>query len=152
MRLSTRGRYGTRLMLELTENYGKGPISISEIARKQNIPLKYLEQLIIPLKKAELITSVRGKKGGHMLSRDPEEISLWEVLEVLESKMSFVDCLVDEQACDNTANCPIRPVWGQALNAMRALFLKTNLKDVLDMHKSVPAPARLATRKGRLTS
>jgi Rrf2 family protein len=68
MKLSTRGRYGTRLMLELAKNYGKGPISMSDISRNLDIPIKYLEQLIIPLKKADLINSVRGPKGGHMLA------------------------------------------------------------------------------------
>ena len=133
MKLSTRGRYGTRLMLELTKNYGKGPISMSEISRNQSIPVKYLEQLIIPLKKAKLITSVRGPKGGHMLSRPPERISVWEVLLLLESKLTFVDCLSDEKACESSGNCPIRPVWGQALEAMRNLFKATTLKDVLEL-------------------
>ena len=71
MKLSTRGRYGMRLMLELALNYGKGPVSMSAISHNQDIPVKYLEQLIIPLKKGELIHSVRGPKGGHMLARRP---------------------------------------------------------------------------------
>ena len=89
MKLSTRGRYGTRLMLELAKQYGKGPISMSDISKNQKIPIKYLEQLIIPLKKAKLITSVRGPKGGHMLAKAPQEINLWEILLRLESKFSF---------------------------------------------------------------
>jgi Rrf2 family protein len=118
-------------MLELAKNYGRGPISIAEISRNQNIPLKYLEQLIIPLKKANLISSVRGPKGGHMLSRPPKKITLWDILVLLESKFSFVDCLVDESVCQNTKNCLVRPVWGQALNAMMKVFKETSLKDVL---------------------
>ena len=131
MKLSTRGRYGTRLMLELTKNYGRGPISISEISRNQNIPVKYLEQLIIPLKKANLIKSVRGPKGGHMLSKSPNEINLWELLLLLESKFSLVDCLVDEDACENTQKCPVRPVWGKALEAMAQVFKETTLVGIL---------------------
>lgn len=133
MKLSTRGRYGTRLMLELTRNYGKGPISMSDISRNQNIPVKYLEQLIIPLKKAKLISSVRGPKGGHMLSRPPNKINVWEVLLLLESKLTFVDCLNDATACESSGNCPIRPVWGQALELMRNLFKSTTLQDVLEL-------------------
>lgn len=131
MKLSTRGRYGTRLMLELAKNYGKGPISMSDISKNLNIPIKYLEQLIIPLKKAELINSVRGPKGGHMLSKSPEEIYLWNILTLLETKFSFVDCLTDANACENTATCPIRPIWGKAFNGMTKLFKETSLKDVL---------------------
>jgi len=138
MKLSTRGRYGTRLMLELAKKYGKGPISMSDISKSQKIPIKYLEQLIIPLKKAKLITSVRGPKGGHMLARAPQEINLWEVLLCLESKFSFVDCLADATCCENSGNCPIRPVWGKAFNSMKAIFTDTTLVDVLslnDAHK-----------------
>ena len=131
MKLSTRGRYGTRLMLELAKNYGKGPISVSDISRNLNIPFKYLEQLIIPLKKAALINSVRGPKGGHMLSRSPEEINLWHILTLLETNFSFVDCLTDDGACESVATCPIRPVWSKALKGMMDLFTETSLKDVL---------------------
>jgi Rrf2 family iron-sulfur cluster assembly transcriptional regulator len=131
MKLSTRGRYGTRLMLELTKHYGHGPVSMSQISRNQNIPIKYLEQLVIPLKKGKLITSVRGPKGGHMLAKSPDRITLWELLELLESKFTFVDCLKDQNTCDNAATCPVRPVWGKALNLIMKHFKETTLKDIL---------------------
>jgi Rrf2 family protein len=118
-------------MLELAKNYGKGPISMSDISRNLDIPIKYLEQLIIPLKKADLINSVRGPKGGHMLAQAPNEINLWNVLTLLETKFSFVDCLTDQNACDSAANCPIRPIWGKAFQGMTKLFKETSLQDVL---------------------
>ena len=147
MKLSTRGRYGTRLMLELAKQYGKGPISMSDISKNQRIPIKYLEQLIIPLKKAKLITSVRGPKGGHMLAKAPQEINLWEILLRLESKFTFVDCLTDETCCDSIATCPIRPVWGKAFDSMKTIFKDTTLLDVLNLPdlrktKSSHSPAR----------
>lgn len=145
MKLSTRGRYGTRLMLELAKQYGKGPISMSDISRNQKIPIKYLEQLIIPLKKAKLITSVRGPKGGHMLSRAPQEINLWEVLLHLESKFSFVDCLSDATCCESSATCAIRPVWGKAFNSMKAIFMDTTLVDVLKLQDAHPVKATPAS-------
>ena len=131
MKLSTRGRYGTRLMLELAKNYGKGPISMSDISKNLDIPIKYLEQLIIPLKKADLINSVRGPKGGHMLAKAPEHINVWNVLTLLETKFSFVDCLTDQNACESTETCPVRPIWGKAFQGMTKLFKETSLKDVL---------------------
>jgi Rrf2 family iron-sulfur cluster assembly transcriptional regulator len=134
MKLSTRGRYGTRLMIELAKHYGKGPTSIAEISRNQRIPLKYLEQLIIPLKRANLISSVRGPKGGHILAKPPQEITLWDILILLESKCSLVDCLVDEHVCQSTKTCPVRPFWGLALNAMMKVFKETSLEDVLQSH------------------
>ena len=131
MKLSTRGRYGTRLMLELAKNYGKGPISMAEISSNQNIPIKYLEQLIIPLKKAKLVNSIRGPKGGHMLSRSPQKINLWEVLNLLEPKLSIVDCVGDENVCKNSGDCVIRPVWGEAFQAIMKIFKQKNLEDIL---------------------
>ena len=136
MKLSTRGRYGTRLMLELAKQYGKGPISMSDISKNQRIPIKYLEQLIIPLKRAKLIFSVRGPKGGHMLAKAPQEINLWEILLRLESKFTFVDCLADETCCDSIATCPIRPVWGKAFDSMKTIFKGTTLLDVLNLPDS----------------
>lgn len=138
MKLSTRGRYGTRLMVELTKHYGQGPVSISEISKSQNIPAKYLEQLIIPLKRANLIRSVRGPKGGHMLAKSPTEIKLWDLLVLLESKFSFVDCLVDKDACGNAETCPVRPVWGRALEAMMQVFRETTLLDIIGKSQDPP--------------
>ncbi len=143
MKLSTRGRYGTRMMVELARNYGKGPTSIAEISRRQDIPTKYLEQLIIPLKKADLVRSARGPKGGHMLSLPPEKINLWDILTLLESKSSLVDCLVDEGICPHAATCPVRPVWGKALDALVQIFRTTSLRDVANPPKldhASPAP------------
>lgn len=137
MKLSTRGRYGTRLMLELAKNYGEGPISMSDISRNQNIPIKYLEQLIIPLKKAKLINSVRGPKGGHLLSKAPDKINVWDILNLLETKLSFVDCLTDKSLCENSSDCPIRPVWGKAFRSMVKYFKETSLKDVLSSSESL---------------
>jgi Rrf2 family protein len=119
-------------MLELTRSYGKGPVSMSEIAKRQDIPLKYLEQLVIPLKKARLIDSVRGPKGGHMLSRPPDEINLWELLNLLESRFTLVDCVDDgENGCEHLGDCPLRLVWGKAYETLMKQFQETTLEDVL---------------------
>ena len=132
-------------MLELARNYGKGPISISDISKNLNIPVKYLEQLIIPLKKASLVNSVRGPKGGHMLSRPAEEISLWYILTLLETKFSFVDCQTDDGVCENFATCPIRPFWSEAFKGMRDLFKETSLTDVLLSSQGSQSPSPLSS-------
>jgi len=136
MKLSTRGRYGTRLMLELAKNYEKGPISMSDISNNQKIPVKYLEQLIIPLKKGNLVTSVRGPKGGHMLSKSPKKINVWEVLTLLESKLFIVDCLGNENVCENSRDCLIRPIWRKAFQSMVDIFKDNNLKDILKISEN----------------
>ena len=109
---------------------------MSDISKNQRIPIKYLEQLIIPLKREKLIISVRGPKGGHMLSKAPQEINLWEILLCLESKFTFVDCLADERCCDSIATCPVRPVWGKAFDSMKTIFKDTTLLDVLNLPDS----------------
>ena len=132
MKLSTRGRYGIRLMVELAQHYGKGSLSMSAISKNQDIPVKYLEQLIIPLKKANLVTSVRGPKGGHLLSKAPETINMWDILLLLESNISVVDCVNDASVCKNADDCLVRPVWGKAFEAMMKIFYNTSLKDIID--------------------
>lgn len=136
MKLSTRGRYGMRLMLELALNYGRGPLSMSLISRSQNIPVKYLEQLIIPLKREGLIGSVRGPKGGHMLTRPPCDINVWEVISLLETRMLLLDCLNDPSVCDHVRDCLIRPVWGEAYEAMKRIFQETTLEDILHQQRA----------------
>jgi len=125
-----------RLMVELAKNYGEGSVSMSLISKNQDIPIKYLEQLIIPLKKAELVTSVRGPKGGHMLMKSPEKINVWDILTLLESRLSIVDCVGDKNVCENAENCLMRPIWGKAFEAMVKIFVNTNLKDILNVSEN----------------
>ena len=87
MKLSTRSRYGTRMMLDLAQHYKDGPVQIGQIAKRQDISVKYLEQLIIPLKKVNFIKSTRGPKGGHMLAKSPKEITIGQIDEVLKDMM-----------------------------------------------------------------
>jgi Rrf2 family protein len=134
-------------MLELAKNYGKGPISMSDISRNLDIPIKYLEQLIIPLKKADLINSVRGPKGGHMLAMAPDQINVWNILTLLETKFSFVDCLSDEDACESIPTCPIRPIWGKAFQGMTNLFKETSLQDALTSFEDQQEKQALASHQ-----
>ena len=99
MKLSTRSRYGTRLMLELSEHYQEGPIQLRTIAKRQGIPIKYLEQIIIPLKKAGYVTSVRGYKGGHMLAKPPQEITTGEIVALLEGGRRLTVCTDHPETC-----------------------------------------------------
>lgn len=118
MKLSTRSRYGTRMMLDLAQRYKEGPVQIGQIAKRQDISVKYLEQLVIPLKKANFIKSVRGPKGGHMLAKGPKEITVGQVVEVLEGGMHLSVCLGDGELCERSADCMIRDTWDEATKAM----------------------------------
>jgi Rrf2 family protein len=118
MKLSTRSRYGTRLMVDLAEHYDEGPIQIRDIAKRQDISAKYLEQLIIPLKKTQHIRSIRGPKGGHMLARSPQEITVGEIVKVLEGDISLVHCVENPDSCNRIDICPTRDIWKNATEAM----------------------------------
>lgn len=123
MKLSTRSRYGTRLILDMARNHGKNPIQLGEIARRQNISLKYLEQIIRPLKRANYIKSFRGAKGGHMLNKPPEQITVGEVVALLEGGTFLTFCSNNPQSCNRSDRCPTRLVW---IEASQALFARLN--------------------------
>jgi Rrf2 family transcriptional regulator, iron-sulfur cluster assembly transcription factor len=118
MKLSTRSRYGTRMMLDLAQHYDQGPVQIGDVSKRENISVKYLEQLIIPLKKANFIKSVRGPKGGHLLAKSPEEITVGEIVKILEGEINLSSCIEHPEVCDRTTRCLTRGVWEEATKAM----------------------------------
>ncbi|MDY6973870.1 MAG: Rrf2 family transcriptional regulator [Thermodesulfobacteriota bacterium] len=118
MKLSTRSRYGARMLCEIAKNHDIGPVQTRDIARSQDISIKYLEQLIIPLKEANVIVSFRGPKGGHMLRRPPEEITIGEIVRILEGEGGLTRCVQDPDVCDRSKDCKTRYVWKMATDAM----------------------------------
>ena len=138
MKLSTRSRYGTRLMLDMAQHYNQGPVQLGDIAKRQNISVKYLEQIIIPLKKANYIRSVRGPKGGHTLARPPEEITVGEIVALLEEGASLAECTEDSAVCERSPTCPTRLIWKEAA---KALFDKLNTITLADLLHQGLAPA-----------
>jgi Rrf2 family protein len=131
MKLSTRGRYGTRLMVDLAEHYADGPIPLAEIARRQDLSAKYLEQLIILLKGAGLIRSTRGRRGGYMLALKPEKISVGQVIEVLEGRLAVVDCVTDPELCERSPECPTRGIWVGMTDVLKKQLFSLSLMDIL---------------------
>lgn len=113
MKLSTRGRYGVRAMLELALQQGGGPTALQELAQRQGISAKYLEQLLIPLKAAGLVNSVRGAKGGYMLAAAPDMITLYDIVKTLEGPLAVVECVNDPDSCDRVGGCTVHLVWGE---------------------------------------
>lgn len=131
MRLSTRGRYGTRLMVDLAQRHADGPIPLAQIAKRQDLSAKYLEQLIILLKRAGLIRSARGRRGGYMLARKPEEINLGEIIESLEGRLALVDCVAEPGLCERSPDCPTRGIWVGMTNILKKQLFSLNLQDVV---------------------
>lgn len=111
MHMSTRGRYGVRLMVALALNYGGGITLLKEISRREGISEKYLGQIIIPLKNAGLVTSHRGARGGYALARPPEAVTVKDVVEAIEGKIAAVLCVNDPVACARATSCVATRVW-----------------------------------------
>ena len=131
MKLSTRSRYGTRILLELARQSDHRPVQVSEISRLQEIPVKYLEQLIRTLKKAGLITSVRGAKGGYNLSSRPETISLGAIVRLFEEQHELVKCISSPEACHMADDCNVRLAWKEATDALYEKLDAITIADLL---------------------
>jgi Rrf2 family protein len=122
MRLTTKSRYGTRLILDLAINAKEGPVPLSDISKRQNISLKYLEHLTRRLRKAGLIQSSRGPYGGHMLKKRPADFTIGDIVRTLEKTTAITDCAESEDklcsVCNMAGDCLSRWVWIEASKAM----------------------------------
>jgi len=132
MKISTKIRYGTRAVLELASHYGKGPIDLKEIAKKENIPIKYLEQVIIPLRTNGLVKSIRGSKGGYSLTKPPSEVCLNDLIEILEGPTDLIECLKDPKVCQKSSICVARDVWKEVSDAIHNIFHSITLEDMVN--------------------
>ncbi|WP_320006050.1 RrF2 family transcriptional regulator [Maridesulfovibrio sp.] len=131
MRLTTRSRYGTRMILDIAMHCTAGPVRISDIASRQGLSTKYLEKLIRELKRAGFIASKRGPGGGHSLSMPPEDISVGDVVRSLEGEAGLVECLENDELCQRIEQCPTREVWVKASKAMYAALDEISIADLL---------------------
>ncbi len=127
MKLSTKGRYGVRLMLDLANHYGEGPVLLREISRREDISEKYLWHLINPLKSAGLIHATRGAHGGYELAKAPSEITVKDIFEVVEGPICLVDCIESPATCKRSDFCIARDLWGDASRALAESLEKTTL-------------------------
>ena len=135
MKISTRGRYGTRVLLDLALREGKEPVPLKDIARRQQISLLYLEHLISPLVAAGMIRSTRGARGGVRLARSPQEIRLSEVIGLLEGSIVAVGCVGDPDACPRSELCATRDIWSELKKAMDRVLESKTLQDLVEMQK-----------------
>ena len=131
MRVSTKGRYGLRTLVDIALHQDKGAVTLNDIARRQEISVKYLWQVINPLKTSGLLSVMRGAKGGYMLAKRPEEIDMLEVVTTLEGPMSVVDCLTRDDVCDRIDTCVARSVWMEVNQAVEKSLKGITLAEVL---------------------
>ena len=134
MKLSVRGEYALRAMLVLGSNHGRGVVGISQISKEQNIPQRFLEQILVDLKSADLVRSRRGVAGGYQLAREPEEISLAEIVRHIEGALAPVSCVsenfYERCSCPDESRCAIRSVMKEIRDAVVRLAQQISLADL----------------------
>ena len=133
MKLSTRSRYGLRLMVQLAQNYGKDPVSIKNICEEEELSEKYLSQLVIPLKNQGLVIPIRGAGGGYILGKKPEEITLKDIVEVFEGNIMLVSCTENEFMCNKTSECAAHKAWKIIGESISKTLSSLNLKKIIEM-------------------
>ncbi len=131
MKLSTRSRYGTRILLELARHQDNLPVQVSEISKKQAISVKYLEQLIRTLKQADLVKSVRGPKGGHIIAQPPETITLGQIVRLFEGQVDLVECVSSPEVCRISDDCKVRQAWKDATDVLYQKLDATTIADLM---------------------
>jgi Rrf2 family protein len=151
MKVSTRGEYGVRAMVALARNYGVGPMSIAAMAKESSVPYAYLEQLIVPLRRAGLVTSKRGAHGGYELTRPPEQVRVGEIYRVMEGPVAPMDCVSEneaDQTCPLIEGCETRPVWLKVRDSIAEALDSLTLADLVSQSKrrSVRGAARVPER------
>lgn len=132
MKVSTKGRYGLRLMTDLAVYHEQGLVPLKEIAARQDISEKYLEQIMMQLNRSGLVRSVRGAQGGYMLAKAPEDITVGTVLRVLEGSLCPVDCVDETGSCPRTARCATIGVWLRLKEAVESVVDHTTLSDLAE--------------------
>ena len=136
MRVSMKGDYGVRALVELAHHYGEGPVQSAVIAGRQSIPEPYLDQLLTSLRRAGFIRSIRGPQGGHALIRDPRALKLSEAIGALEGSLSPIGCLDDPEGCPKTMNCCLRPVWQEIEQATVKILDGITIADLAERQRA----------------
>jgi Rrf2 family protein len=135
MKLSTKTAYGVRVLLDLALHRAEEPVPLRDIARRQELPLPYLERLIAPLVAAGIVRTKRGVGGGIYLARDPAEIRLDEVIRVLEGSLAPMECVDDPGACARSRFCAVRDLWAEVREAMVQVLASTTLRDLAERQR-----------------
>jgi len=138
MRLSTKGEYASRAMLELSKRYEDGPIHSREISKAQEIPQNFLEQILLLLKRAGYLKSRKGRKGGYTLAKPPGEINVAEVIRVMDGPLAPIDCVsvMAHETCPMEATCGLRWLWKDVRDAVADILERTTFADLVSRSKT----------------
>ena len=145
MRLTAKSEYGLLATIDLACHAGEGPVSAREISEHRGIPARFLEQLLVLLRRAGLVTAVRGARGGFVLARNPSDITVLEVVEALDGALTSPVCDAESAGgCSKAPACAASNVWGRATEALRDVFVTTTLADLAGAQQELDAhPARV---------
>lgn len=135
MKVSTKGRYGLRLMLDIAMHHDQGPVSLKDVAKRQKISEKYLWHLIAPLKHGGLITALRGSHGGYMLAKKPHEITLKNILAILEGPTCVIECAERPSSCKRFPLCIAQGVWTEVAHKIGQILESCTLENILERYK-----------------
>jgi Rrf2 family protein len=144
MKISTKGRYGLRVLLDIAAHQAKGPVILRDISARQDISEKYLWQVINPLKAAGLVNSTRGAKGGYVLAKSPDDVTLLEIVSILEGPVSVVDCVGTPEKCARSGACVTRAAWGKIESGIKESMAKITLKELVDKQKDAESGSSLS--------
>ena len=136
MKLSTRGRYGTRALLDLAMHHDNEPVALKDIAERQEISLPYLEHLIKPLSAGGILRSVKGPKGGISLAKAPADIKLSDIIQLLEGSTAPVECIDNPKMCTRSGQCVTRDVWQEMNKAMNGVLENITLQTLMERQQS----------------
>lgn len=136
MKISTKGRYGTRALLDVAMYQNEGPVQLKTIAERQQISVSYLEHIVAPLISAGMLRSVRGVNGGVLLARPAKEIKMSEVIQVLEGSVAPSACVDDPGVCPRSDRCATRDIWTELKEAMYSILESTTIHDLVERQKA----------------
>ncbi len=128
MKVSTKGRYGLRILVELARRYGQGPVLVEALERSQGVSGKYIHQIMLALRGTGLVRTVRGPRGGYELARDPAAVTAWDVVAALEGNLEPVECVLHPGACARACSCATRQVWEAMREAIRTALSSFTLE------------------------
>ena len=132
MILTKMTRFGTRAVFDIAYNSSGLPLQVKDIAKRQELPLKFLEQIFHKLKKADFIKSVRGPSGGYVLAKDPREISIGDIVRAVDEPLDLICCVSNEKSCGRTEQCPTRPIWQETSRRIKEYLDSVTIADLCE--------------------
>ena len=132
MKISTKSRYGTRALLEIALNKNKENLTRKQISQNQEIPASYLENILISLKTKGIIRTIRGPKGGYELARDPADITIFQIVEIMEGPFDSIPCLDNDENCTRSSSCVTKGVWEKLQRAQENVLNEITIQDLVE--------------------